>query len=422
MSDTTEKKSRKRTGKITLIEDPYGFSNLEISEAQKSDEELDLDEPVEITAADVAAAEETLDRVADRVREADEASAAEEAEADAEAELPSAETELAAQIAEDQALQEQMKKEEAEAEEAAKAAPSPLLDASGQLDLAEVQSCVEALLFMSDKPMSAKRLRDLLGPEFGQELFDDAIKAVQAGYQDTRHGFELVEVNGGFQFRTKAGRAELARKLVKVQTQRLSTGAMETLAIVAYKQPVMKEDIDKVRGVDSSYFIRGLLDRRLLKITGRSELPGRPMLYATTDEFMELFGLADLSALPPLHEIEKMVPSSEGGNPKDDEDPRVREMRRLVAQMKSGSESLLTYDPKEDARILQEIRERVGSIPTSTPYLEDQKAKEKEAKLAAESGEQAPVELPVGETAELAIAAPAAPEVPEAPAEPSETP
>ncbi|HUP58046.1 MAG TPA: SMC-Scp complex subunit ScpB, partial [Bdellovibrionota bacterium] len=280
MSDTTEKKSRKKTGKITLIEDPYGFSNLEISEAQKSDEELDLDEPVEITAADVAAAEETLDRVADRVREAEEATAAEEAQADAEAELPSAEAELAAQIAEDQALQEQMKKEEALAEEAAKAAPSPLLDASGQLDLAEVQSCVEALLFMSDKPMSAKRLRDLLGPEFGQELFDDAIKAVQAAYQDPRHGFELVEVNGGYQFRTKAGRAELARKLVKVQTQRLSTGAMETLAIVAYKQPVMKEDIDKVRGVDSSYFIRGLLDRRLIKITGRSELPGRPMLYA----------------------------------------------------------------------------------------------------------------------------------------------
>src|SRR5262249_22752013 len=142
-------------------------------------------------------------------------------------------------------------------------------------------------------------------PEFEPAIFNQAIERIQESYAQTQHGFELVEVGGGFQFRTKAGKSHLAKKLTKIQTQRLSSGAMETLALVAYKQPAMKEDIDKVRGVDSSYFIRGLLDRRLIQISGRSELPGRPMLYTTTQEFLELFGLKDLSAMPPLHEIEK---------------------------------------------------------------------------------------------------------------------
>jgi segregation and condensation protein B len=235
--------------------------------------------------------------------------------------------------------------------------------------------------------MSATRLRQLLGPEHESSVFEQAIARVQEDYAGRKHGFELVEVNGGFQFRTKPGKAALAKKLVKVQVQRLSSGAMETLALVAYKQPCMKEDIDKVRGVDSSYFVRGLLDRRLIKITGRSELPGRPMLYATTEEFLELFGLADLSALPPLHELEKMIPASESGKP-EEEDPRVREMRRLVAEMKAGTEARLSYDPKEDARLLTEIRERVAAIPSTTPYLEEQKVNEKIAKLQAELAEK----------------------------------
>src|SRR5476651_1049559 len=101
---------------------------------------------------------------------------------------------------------------------------------------------------------------------------------------------------------------------------------MESLAIIAYRQPVMKEDIDKIRGVDSSYFIRGLLDKKLIEITGRSELPGRPMLYGTTKEFLEIFGLKDINQMPPLRELESMVPGSQSSNP-DDEDPRVKEMR-----------------------------------------------------------------------------------------------
>jgi segregation and condensation protein B len=149
---------------------------------------------------------------------------------------------------------------------------------------------------------------------------------------------------------------------------------MESLAIVAYKQPVLKEDIDKIRGVDSSYFIRGLMDKKLIKISGRSELPGRPMLYSTTDEFMQIFGLKDLNALPALRELESMIPSSPA---KYEDDPRVKEMRRLVGEMTTDVSTTLAYDPKEDDKLLAEIREKVQSIPSSTPYLDAQKAQSK---------------------------------------------
>jgi segregation and condensation protein B len=147
---------------------------------------------------------------------------------------------------------------------------------------------------------------------------------------------------------------------------------METLTICAYKQPCTKDDIDQVRGVDSSHFIRTLLDRKLIEVSGRSEAPGRPMIYSTTDTFLEVFGMMNLGGLPPLREIEAMVPqmaaTEEGG-----EDPRVIQMRKMVGQMKIESNHL-DYDAKEDERILQEIRDRVKSIDVSTPYLERQKA------------------------------------------------
>jgi segregation and condensation protein B len=256
------------------------------------------------------------------------------------------------------------------------------------MDLDEMQSCIETLLFMSDKPLSVKKLQELLGPELPHSLFQEAVTALRDQYTHSRHGIEVVEIAGGLQFRTKPGRAALAKKLSKVQTQRLSSGAMETLAIIAYRQPAMKEDVDKIRGVDSSYFVRQLLDRKLIAISGRSDLPGRPMVYSTTDEFLALFGLKDLTAMPSLRELEQMIPSSQSNNP-EDEDPRIREMRRLVDEMKSDSSTSLIYNPEEDENILKEIREKVNSIPTSTPYLEEQKALEKQAKelLAAQTAE-----------------------------------
>jgi segregation and condensation protein B len=341
-------------------------------------------------------------------------------EADAKSEEESAE-ELQRQIAEDQALAAEMAREAAEAEKLLETDPEllaalpkePQPDAQGNMDLSEMQSCIETLLFMVDKPVSHKKLQEWLGPDFKEELFVQALEGLKLRYQSPQHGIELVEVANGWQLRTKPGRAALAKKLAKIQTQRLSSGGMETLAIIAYRQPAMKEEIDKIRGVDSSYFVRGLLEKKLIAITGRSELPGRPMLYSTTDHFLELFGLKDLSALPSLREIEQMVPSSQSKNP-EDEDPRVKEMRRLVGQMKADTSTTLLYDPKEDEKILTDIRERVKAIPTSTPYLDEQKALEKAAKEAAARGESPAEEAPA-DGSQMALENAATPEMSDLP-------
>jgi segregation and condensation protein B len=257
-------------------------------------------------------------------------------------------------------------------EDAALRAALPKPDESGNYDLDDLQSCIDTLLFYSDRPVSLKRMKDMLEmPESSDDPLLEAIRILKESYQTASRGFEIAEIAGGYQFRTKTSKAPLLRKLAKVQIQRLSRGAMETLTIVAYKQPCTKDDIDQVRGVDSSHFIRTLLDRKLIEVSGRSEAAGRPMIYSTTDTFLEVFGLMDLKGLPPLREIEAMVPQMAAAE-EGAEDPRVLQMRKMVNQMKTESNHL-DYDAREDERILQEIRERVKSIDISTPYLTRQK-------------------------------------------------
>lgn len=419
MTDHEEKKIevQSEVSYVSLLEDPYGFRNIEIAHAQQSDEvnieediEEDLEKEIEINAAEL---DQTLENIAGAIAEETERQiAAAEAAVDHVAEAQKAAEQLAAQIAEDQALQAQLAAEQAEAETMEEEDPELQAALPQSLDVAEIESCIETLLFLSDKPLSVEKLQEMLGPDFPLSIFQEAVTNLRDRYQGVNHGIEIVEVAKGLQLRTKPGRAALARKLAKVQTQRLSSGAMETLAIIAYRQPAMKDDIDKIRGVDSSYFIRGLLDRKLIEISGRSELPGRPCLYSTTREFLEVFGLKDLSAMPSLREIEQMIPSSQTGNP-EDEDPRVKQMRQLVGQMNSDTSTSLIYDHREDEQILQDIRSKVNSISTSTPYLEEQKALEKAALEAAKNPK--PQELPV--QPELVEAVPETlPETAEAPA------
>jgi segregation and condensation protein B len=370
---------------IYVTEEELAEQEAALEFASDSDEEPELDLGKSLSL-------DALESVAAAIAVEDEKEAAALAERVAQQKVDD-EVRLAAEIAEDEALTAELARQDAEGSdvdpELLAALPSqPLADENGTLDLREVESCIEALLFMTDKPMSEKRLRELLGPDFGDEIFAQALVSLLERYQSPAHGIELAQVSGGWQLRTKPGRAALARKLAKVQTQRLSGGGMETLSIIAYKQPVLKDEIDTIRGVDSSHFIRGLLDKKLIQITGRSELPGRPMLYATTPDFLELFGLQSLEALPSLKELEQMVPASQTKDPSE-EDPRVREMRKLVGQMKADNSTSLIYDPKEDEKLLQEIRERVQEIPSSTPYLDEQKAQEKAAKDAAKAAAHA---------------------------------
>ena len=166
---------------------------------------------------------------------------------------------------------------------------------------------IETIIFMSDRPISIQKIKAQIDAELPLRVIHESLQKLQAGYEEKHHGIRMVEVAEGYQFRTKATYSKFVQNLFKINSLVLTPTALEVLAIIAYKQPVSKNDVEKIRGVDSSHIIRALMDKRLVKITGRSEEIGRPSLFSTTEEFLEVFNLADISALPPEYELEEMA-------------------------------------------------------------------------------------------------------------------
>ncbi|MCY4645033.1 MAG: SMC-Scp complex subunit ScpB [Bacteriovoracales bacterium] len=187
------------------------------------------------------------------------------------------------------------------------------------LDHDSLCAAVESLVFISERPIKLQKLRDHLDKEKKMPLkvVHEAIERLKGDYERSHHGIRLVEIGEGFQFRTKAAYASFIQGLAKPQTLSLGPTALEVLAIVAYKQPISRAAIDKIRGVDSSHILRTLMDRRLLKVRGRSEKAGRPVVYGTTGEFLEMFNLASLEDLPPEHELKNLVDNQDLGDISD---------------------------------------------------------------------------------------------------------
>jgi segregation and condensation protein B len=127
-------------------------------------------------------------------------------------------------------------------------------------------------------------------------------------YKTAPRGFTLIEVGGGYQFRTRTEYAEWVKKLKKIKPFALSQPSLETLAILAYKQPVLRTEIEKIRGVDSGGVLRTLLEKKLIKILGKKDVPGKPLVYGTSKRFLEMFGLKDLSGLPTLKDLAGLGP------------------------------------------------------------------------------------------------------------------
>jgi segregation and condensation protein B len=162
---------------------------------------------------------------------------------------------------------------------------------------------IEALIFAADAPLSPDDIRQVLEETFETEFtpaaVDNAIAEVKARYAVDDFAIELVQIAGGLQFMTKgAYHATIGTWLKQTTKKRLSQAAIETLAVIAYRQPVSKTEIEQIRGVSSDYSLQKLLEKELVSITGRSEGPGRPLLYGTSIKFMDYFGLKDLSDLP----------------------------------------------------------------------------------------------------------------------------
>jgi segregation and condensation protein B len=168
-------------------------------------------------------------------------------------------------------------------------------------------SIIESVLFAADGPLTVKRLVEVLAGPRGSgpkaKEVQRAMEQLQEDYAPGKRGVHLIEVGGGYQLRTARENAQWVRAVFHDKPARLGRAAMETLAIVAYKQPATRADIEAVRGVDAEAALSTLLDRRLVKIVGRKEAVGRPLLYATTPDFLEAFGLNDLKDLPSLKEL-----------------------------------------------------------------------------------------------------------------------
>lgn len=171
------------------------------------------------------------------------------------------------------------------------------------MDDFEIKPILESLFFVSDSPIRLETLVEIL-PESNREVILEGIRQIQAEYEDRSKGIELTEIAGGYQFRTKPIWAGWVNRLKKAKTIKLSQAALETLAIVAYRQPIIRPAIEEIRGVDSGSVLHTLLEKGLIKIMGRKDLPGRPIVYGTTKAFLELFSLNTLSDLPTLKEIQ----------------------------------------------------------------------------------------------------------------------
>jgi segregation and condensation protein B len=170
-------------------------------------------------------------------------------------------------------------------------------------DDVEIKPILESLIFISESPVQLDSLMGLL-PEFNKEAILEAINQMKREYAEASRGIELIEVAGGYQFRTKPRWAEWVHRLKKAKAVKLSRSALETLAIVAYRQPIIRPEIEKIRGVDSGWVLRTLLEKGLVRMMGRRDIPGRPIVYGTTGAFLELFSLNTLSDLPNLKEVE----------------------------------------------------------------------------------------------------------------------
>jgi segregation and condensation protein B len=176
----------------------------------------------------------------------------------------------------------------------------------------EQRRILEALVLSAPEPMPAGRLASVV-PDATPGLVQELVVELNAEYEMQERGFEISHVAGGYQLRTRPELAEHVRALQPRRAVRLSRASLETLAVVAYKQPVTRAEIEHVRGVDAGAVVRTLLERNLVRIAGHREIPGRPMLYATTKRFLEVFGLASLEDLPTLRELEELLPPGAHG-------------------------------------------------------------------------------------------------------------
>lgn len=236
-----------------------------------------------------------------------------------------------------------------------------------------LESIVESILFASDRPVSLASLKMVFkGTNVNGQKLRRALDQLAVEYAGGRRGVTLEEVPGGYQLRTKIDNLEFIKNTLKARQFKLSGPALEVLAITAYKQPVVKSEIDEIRGVESGHLLRALMEKGLVNFEGKSDLPGRPMQYATTKKFLEIFGLRSLKELPTLSQIDELLPEGIG----EDENSEKPTLSQITDAMSEQVATGVGYSQGEDE--LMKIEEQIGKINTSTDFFEKEKIRQKE--------------------------------------------
>jgi segregation and condensation protein B len=246
------------------------------------------------------------------------------------------------------------------------------------MEINGITTAIESILFAADKPVSVARFIEVfadLNPR--KEDIEEAIQFIQKRYEGTDYGFELRQAQGGYQFITKPQNADWVRKFLETKPFRLGRSSLEVLAIIAYRQPMTRAEIDAVRGIDSSHLLRTLMERGLVKMAGKAEVPGRPVQYATTQKFLEVLGLEDLAHLPPLSELQQL----QG----DTEDP--------IKTLEKGLDRFITEELVDQEEVgnldLQHGLDEIGTLINTADRSQDEVYESKEHAEVAHANQEA---------------------------------
>ena len=250
-----------------------------------------------------------------------------------------------------------------------------------RMEASEKRRIVEALIFSSSEPLSAAKIADII-PYCDAGQAKDLVNELNTEYVEQDRSFEIWEVAGGYQIRTRAEFSGYLQKLQKERALRLSQAALETLAIIAYRQPVTRAEIEDVRGVDAGATVKSLLDRHLIRIAGQREVPGRPMLYGTTRRFLEVFGLERLKDLPTLRELDELA-REQGLLEKTAEDAVIEEGGEGTA-VTEGAEASEAPDASET--VAGGESEPVDATVGAAPEAGDEEIAQADDTPAVESG------------------------------------
>lgn len=254
----------------------------------------------------------------------------------------------------------------------------------------QIESIIESILFASDRPVSLAAIQLVFkGTSVKKDKIRRTLDTLAVGYAGGRRGVSLEEVTGGYQLRTKIDNMNFLKRSIKTRAFKLSGPALETLSIVAYKQPVVKLEIDQIRGVESGHLLRALMEKGLVNFEGKAEnLPGKPMQYGTTRRFLEIFGLRNIKELPTLSQIDELLPEGI--------DEEIGEKQTLSSVTDSMSAEIKDVSYSQGEEELGLIEEQLTSISTSSEFFEQEKLRQK-VKKEQEKAQDIREALAVGE-------------------------